>query len=155
MAGIGQKYVTTLLALGAAPFRIEVQFYADSLITRARNILVTKFLETKIPNMLFVDADIGFELEQVCAMLKWSQENPGVVAGTYRAKCKAVEYGRVGNRIFKERRKISESRVCGRRLYAHTPACTGKVNRHLSGTKIFFDTCPGHEGRLRFFRAYD
>jgi hypothetical protein len=88
-----QGYVTSVLSLGAAQFHINVQFYGgDSLIRRARNILVSKFLESHEANMLFIDADIYFDLEQILAMLNWSRSNPGIIAGRYRAKHKAIDY---------------------------------------------------------------
>jgi hypothetical protein len=56
----------------------------DSLITRSRNTLVAHFLS--IPDathMMFIDADIGFEAEQVKRMLDFDED---VVAGMYPLK---------------------------------------------------------------------
>ena len=46
----------------------------DSLVSRARNTLVAKFLESRAEPLLFVDADIGFDPLQIVAMLNFGQE---------------------------------------------------------------------------------
>jgi hypothetical protein len=56
----------------------------DSLITRSRNTLVSQFLNTPAAtHLLFIDADIGFEAEQVHEMLCFDRE---FVAGIYPLK---------------------------------------------------------------------
>ena len=56
----------------------------DSLITRSRNTLVSQFLNTPAAtHLLFIDADISFEAEQVYEMLRFDQE---FVAGIYPLK---------------------------------------------------------------------
>jgi hypothetical protein len=56
----------------------------DALITRARSNLVTLFLEdTSATHLLFVDADIGFEPEQVFRLI---ESGADVVAGVYPVK---------------------------------------------------------------------
>jgi hypothetical protein len=84
-----QGYVASLLGLSTASFPIHVEFYGgDSLISRARNILASRFLRSGATNLLFIDADIsGFTVDHIIAMIDWSKSNPGVVAGRYRAKC--------------------------------------------------------------------
>lgn len=57
---------------------VEIQGY-DSLITRSRNTLVAKFLNTPgATHLRFVDADIAFEAEQIVRMLRFGED---VVAG--------------------------------------------------------------------------
>jgi len=56
----------------------------DSLITRSRNTLVTQFIDTpEATHLLFIDADISFEPEQVYEMLRFDED---VVAGIYPLK---------------------------------------------------------------------
>jgi hypothetical protein len=56
----------------------------ESLIPRARNALVAKFLDhPAATHLLFVDADIGFEVPQVVRMLALDED---VVAGMYPLK---------------------------------------------------------------------
>ena len=53
----------------------------DSLITRARQSILTHFLsETKATHLLFVDSDIGFEPEQVFRLLDFDAD---VTAAAY------------------------------------------------------------------------
>jgi hypothetical protein len=56
----------------------------DSLITRSRNLLVSKFLELPdATHIMFIDADICFKPEYVHRMLSYDQD---VVAGMYPVK---------------------------------------------------------------------
>jgi hypothetical protein len=56
----------------------------DSLITRSRNTLVANFLTIpEATHFMFIDADIGFEAEQVQRMLDFDED---VVAGMYPLK---------------------------------------------------------------------
>lgn len=56
----------------------------DSLVTRARNTLVSQFLITEgATHLMFIDADITFEPELVRRMLTFDED---VVAGMYPAK---------------------------------------------------------------------
>ncbi|MBB4197753.1 hypothetical protein CCR94_07965 [Rhodoblastus sphagnicola] len=63
--------------------QVEMLGY-ESLITRGRNTLVSRFLDTpSASHLLFVDADIGFEPDQVFRMLAFDAD---VVAGMYPLK---------------------------------------------------------------------
>lgn len=56
----------------------------DSLITRSRNTLAAKFLNTPgATHLLFVDADIAFDPAQVFRMIEFDQD---VIAGVYPLK---------------------------------------------------------------------
>jgi len=56
----------------------------DSLVPRARNTLMAKFLDTpSLTHLFFVDADIGFPAEALCRLLDFDQD---VVAGMYPLK---------------------------------------------------------------------
>ena len=60
----------------------------DSLITRSRNTLVTQFLSTPATHMLFIDADISFDPQQVYDMLAFDED---FVAGMYPLK--VIDWG--------------------------------------------------------------
>jgi hypothetical protein len=86
---VSQHYMQSVI--GLIQFASQVGFDAtlallghDSLITRSRNTLVTQFLNTPAAtHLLFVDADISFEAEQVFHMLNFNRE---FVAGIYPLK---------------------------------------------------------------------
>ena len=63
---------STDLATVAAKYGIEVQFFYlfnESLITRARNYCADTFMRSDCTHMIFLDSDIGFEYNDVIAML--------------------------------------------------------------------------------------
>lgn len=86
---VGQRYMVSainLLQLGEkAGVRVTLDLLGyESLITRGRNILVSRFLDDPTAtHLLFVDADIGFDAAQVARMLRFDED---VVAGMYPLK---------------------------------------------------------------------
>jgi hypothetical protein len=86
---VSQHYMQSVLGLvqlGAkASFDVTLALLGhDSLITRSRNTLVGQFLKTpQATHLLFIDADICFEPEQVFHMLRFGRE---FVAGIYPLK---------------------------------------------------------------------
>jgi hypothetical protein len=86
---ISQHYMQSILGLvqfaGQAGFDAALALLGhDSLITRSRNTLVTQFLNTPAAtHLLFIDADIAFEAEQVHHMLCFDRD---FVAGIYPLK---------------------------------------------------------------------
>ncbi|WP_036261938.1 hypothetical protein [Methylocapsa aurea] len=86
---VSQHYMQSIL--GLIQFASQAGFDAalallghDSLITRSRNTLVTQFLNTpSATHLLFIDADIAFEAEQVQRMLSFDRD---FVAGIYPLK---------------------------------------------------------------------
>jgi len=86
---VTQRYmqsICALLAYGNAhglSVGVELLGY-DSLIPRARNTLVTTFLDQPAAtHLMFIDADIGFDPADVGRMLLFDKE---VVAGMYPLK---------------------------------------------------------------------
>jgi hypothetical protein len=83
------RYHTSMMALTTAAAARGLEFSAiytsgDSLITRARNRLVNRFLENPAwSHLLFIDADIGFTPDQVFRLL---DSGYSVVGGTYPLK---------------------------------------------------------------------
>ena len=84
-----QRYVHSTFSLiqvaTAAGFRVSLELLGyDSLIPRSRNALVARFLDMPTAtHLFFIDADIGFGVEQVIRMIKFDQD---VVAGMYPLK---------------------------------------------------------------------
>lgn len=100
--------------------------------------------------MLFIDADISFELKQILAMLEWSQSNPGIVAGRYRAKHKAVDYvGDLENDFSSER--FRKAVFAGTGFMLTPRPVLERLIATLSQSQIFFDTCPEHNSGYAFF----
>jgi len=86
---VTQRYMqcTCALLIATAARGISVQLELlgrESLITRGRNALVAKFLDDPDgTHLMFIDADIGFEPDQVIRMLEFDHD---VVAGMYPLK---------------------------------------------------------------------
>ena len=71
------------------PFSVDTMVN-ESLVPRARNNLVAKFLANKdATHLMFVDADISWEPESVLRMVL---HNKGVVCGAYPMKSEPVKY---------------------------------------------------------------
>jgi len=63
---------STDLAIVSAKYGVEVVFFYlfnESLITRARNYCVDEFMRSDCTHMIFLDSDIGFDYNDVLAML--------------------------------------------------------------------------------------
>lgn len=58
-----------------------------SIITRARNSLVNQFLESECTELLFVDADINFKVEDVLRIMALGSDRD-IVAGAYPRRAK-------------------------------------------------------------------
>jgi hypothetical protein len=86
---VTQRYMTSvfgLLQLGdRAGWAVSLELLGyDSLITRSRNTLLSRFLAASgATHLLFIDADIGFAASQVARMVDFDE---GVVAGLYPLK---------------------------------------------------------------------
>lgn len=86
---VSQLYMQSIIGLiqfaGAAGFDATLALLGhDSLITRSRNTLVSQFRATsQATHLLFIDADIGFEAQQIGHMLHFDQD---FVAGIYPLK---------------------------------------------------------------------
>jgi hypothetical protein len=67
-------------------YGVETKFsflFNESLITRARNYLVDEFLRSGYTHMLFIDADVHFNAQDVVALLALDKE---VIGGPYPKK---------------------------------------------------------------------
>ncbi|TCZ57287.1 hypothetical protein [Roseicella aquatilis] len=86
---VHQAYMLSVLKLAHSALAQEVRFTLemlghDSLVTRSRNTLLARFMaKPEATHLLFIDADIAFEPEQVGRMLAADKE---LVAGLYPVK---------------------------------------------------------------------
>lgn len=123
---------TNDLAMGAARYGIDVRFYYlfnESLITRARNYCVDEFLRSDCTHMMFIDSDIGFNVNDVWTLLHMCEPGYDIITGPYPKKTIAWEkvrsaldkgYGRqnpfdlenfVGDYVFNPAPGITEFRI--------------------------------------------
>jgi len=89
--GMYSKSVADLSAL-CLRYGVELKMYYlfnESLITRARNYCCDEFMRSGSTHLMFIDSDIGFNPNDVIAMLAiQSDESPyDVIAGPYPKKC--------------------------------------------------------------------
>tara|TARA_Y100000034_G_scaffold136800_2_gene215910 strand:+ start:7590 stop:8387 length:798 start_codon:yes stop_codon:yes gene_type:complete len=70
------------------PFRITT-LRNESLVTRARNILVAMFLESDCSHLMFIDADIEFNPESIVRLLAMDKD---VAVGAYPKKTLPIDY---------------------------------------------------------------
>jgi len=88
---------TNDLSAAAVHYGIEVKFYYlfnESLITRARNYCTDEFLRSDCTHMMFIDSDIGFNAQDVIAMLALmsTEDNEyDILCAPYPKKCIAWE----------------------------------------------------------------
>lgn len=58
-----------------------------SVVSRARNLLVKDFLESDCTDLMFIDADINFEAEDVLRLMAWASDpKKGIVGGVPRTR---------------------------------------------------------------------
>jgi len=90
-AGMYTRSVADLSAM-CARYQIPLQIYYlfnESLITRARNYCVDEFMRSDCTHLMFIDSDIGFNPQDVLALLgMMTDESPyDVMGGPYPKKC--------------------------------------------------------------------
>jgi len=84
------------LAAACAHYQIQLQMYFlfnESLITRARNYCCDEFVRSECTHLLFLDSDIGFNPQDVVAMLALCSDDSeyDVIGAPYPKKCIAWE----------------------------------------------------------------
>lgn len=62
-----------------------------SVVSKARNLLVEQFLSTDCTDLLFIDADINFDANDVLRLLAWTSQY-GVAAGVPRTRKQSGNY---------------------------------------------------------------
>jgi hypothetical protein len=89
--GMYTRAVADLAAI-CAKYQIPLQLYFlfnESLITRARNYCADEFLRSDATHMLFIDSDIGFNPQDVLALLALQDDESeyDVIGAPYPKKC--------------------------------------------------------------------
>lgn len=90
-AGMFARSIADLSAL-CTQYGIPLQMYFlfnESLITRARNYCADEFMRSGDTHMLFIDSDIGFNANDIIAMLALQTDDSpyDIIAGPYPKKC--------------------------------------------------------------------
>jgi len=91
-AGMFTRSIADLSSL-CTQYGIPLQFYFlfnESLITRARNYCSDEFVRSGADHLLFIDSDIGFNPQDVIAMLALQAQEPEkyhIIGGPYPKKC--------------------------------------------------------------------
>lgn len=93
-AGMFARSIADLSAL-CTHYGIQVRFYFlfnESLITRARNYCADEFMRSGDTHLMFIDSDIGFNANDVIALMAMQSANPDedeydILAGPYPKKC--------------------------------------------------------------------
>jgi hypothetical protein len=91
-AGMFAKSCADLSAI-CAQYGIPLQYYFlfnESLITRARNYCCDEFMRSDAEHLMFIDSDIGFNPQDVIALMALQAQNPekyDIIGGPYPKKC--------------------------------------------------------------------
>jgi hypothetical protein len=91
-AGMFAKSCADLSAL-CTQHSIPLQFYYlfnESLVTRARNYCADEFMRSEAKHMMFIDSDIGFNPQDVIALMAMQANEPekyDIIGGPYPKKC--------------------------------------------------------------------
>jgi len=91
-AGMFTRSVADLAAM-CANYGIQLQMYFlfnESLITRARNYCCDEFMRSESDHMIFIDSDIGFNPQDVLALMALQTLEPEkyeIIGGPYPKKC--------------------------------------------------------------------
>lgn len=91
-AGMFAKSCADLSAI-CTQYGIPLQFYFlfnESLITRARNYCCDEFMRSGAEHLMFIDSDIGFNPQDVIALMALQAQNPekyDIIGGPYPKKC--------------------------------------------------------------------
>ena len=91
-AGMFARSISDLSAV-CAQYGIPLQFYFlfnESLITRARDYCCDEFMRSDATHLMFIDSDIGFNAQDVIALMALQRMEPekyDIIGGPYPKKC--------------------------------------------------------------------
>jgi hypothetical protein len=115
----------------------------ESLVTRARNVLVAYFLQSNYSRLMFIDADIEFQVEDV---LKLIAHNKDLVVGAYPKK--GVNWQRIRHSVTGETRELNDGEISA---FGSDYAINFKfVNRDLKQIAIEQGLIRLHDGATGF-----
>ena len=82
------SYMKSILSLQSICNHFGIQFMlftidSESLIPRARNVCASAFLKSGFSHMIFIDADIQFDPDDIISMIK---KKKGIIGGNYPTK---------------------------------------------------------------------
>jgi len=124
------KYMESVMALHQLLMQAGIGFEFfnipfDSLIPRARNASITRFMASKdSTHLLFVDADIQFHPQSVLKMLK---EDKDVIAGCYPKK--AIDFEAVKENYSKTENQVELIQSAVKYAYNFKPQASHKIER--------------------------
>jgi len=102
----------------------------DSLVTRARNTLVARFLDSDKEYLLFIDSDIHFAADDIKKLYDVAQKGRGIVCGMYFKK--TIPYRPVANFCMSSEGHLREMKECGTGyMMVHRSVFRGMIDRRL------------------------
>lgn len=78
----------------------------ESLVTRARNVLVAYFLQSNYTRLMFIDADIEFQVEDVLKLIAHDKE---LIVGAYPKK--GVNWQRIRESLRNEDKELNDGQI--------------------------------------------
>lgn len=143
--GVEPRFLSCLMQLiKSPPLPLQIEFTSgDSLISRARNSITAKFLDSDCTHLLFIDSDIVFEPRDVARLV---ENRLDIVAGFYPKK--QIEPDYCYNDLRPEAPRVSEPRAWLRQV---AYVGTGFM---LVARRVFETMIDRHGDQLRFISDF-
>lgn len=85
--------INEMMVASGAGYKIKLVIHpGNSIIQRARNLLLIQFLESDCTHILFVDSDVAWPAGKGCTLAKDNTEKVGIVGGAYPVRCEPERY---------------------------------------------------------------
>ena len=93
---VGVKMAVSLMQLGQKLMQHGIDVEVNSLcgcsvVSRARNIIAHQFMKSDSDHLMFIDADMTFDADDVIRLMCWNQDK-AIVAGAYEARKEGKVY---------------------------------------------------------------
>jgi hypothetical protein len=87
---VGVKMAISLMRLGQKLMEYGITIHVSSIcgcsvVSRARNMIAYEFMQSDCDNLMFIDADMTFDADDVIRLMCWNQDK-AIVAGAYEAR---------------------------------------------------------------------